>query len=32
MTLTQILQKIKTVVYTKSEIDSMGGEFIRHNY
>ena len=25
MTLTQILQKIKTVVYTKSEIDSMGG-------
>ena len=25
MTLTQILQKIKTVVYTKTEIDSMGG-------
>jgi hypothetical protein len=25
MTLTQILQKIKTVVYTKSQIDSMGG-------
>lgn len=25
MTLTQLLQKIKSVVYTKSEIDSMGG-------